>query len=266
MTIQILDEYKNRTEYTILKDYCDCQVVKLSSLQTGILILPGILLSRLNKQQLDLLNTWLEDSRNQLILTPSWIEMNLRDFFYSSLDINISKTVDNYEGIPVGFLIDTTVKEIIFQQNEKKFGIHYRKNTGSGLITVVTLPLLDYKLIQFADKLKNLFDSLLLADDIKQESMVEQKDFILDDIHIYLIILLGAGIDLNHDLSSLIHKYFGVLIDEETAKKSFQDLIAHQYINENGLLDKGMDIVKERKLKSFINVVNQRREKEDGWI
>ena len=88
----------------------------------------------------------------------------------------------------------------------------------------------------------------------------------MDDIHIYLIILLGAGIDLNHDLSSLIHKYFGVLIDEETAKKSFQDLIAHQYINENGLLDKGMDIVKERKLKSFINVVNQRREKEDGWI
>lgn len=266
MAIQILDEYKNRTEYRLLKDFYDCQVTQMNSLQTGVLVLPGILLSKLNKQQLDLLNTWLEDNKNQLILTPSWTEMNLKEILHSSVDIRISRTDDNYEGIPIGFLIDTTVKDVVFQQNGKKFGIHYRKNTGTGLITVVTLPLLDYKIIQLEDKLKALFNSLLLVGVVKQESLVETKDFMLDNIHVYLIILAGAETKLKQNLSNIIYKYFGVSIDEETAKKRFQDLMANQYINENGLLNKGMDVVKERRLKSFINAVKQRREKEDGWI
>ena len=266
MAIQILDEYKNRIEYRLLKDFYDCHVAQMNSLQTGVLVLPGIILSKLGKQNLGLLNTWMEDSKNQLILTPSWAEMNLKEILHSSVDIRISRTDDNYEEIPIGFLIDTTAKDVIFQQNGKKFGIHYRKNTGTGLITVVTLPLLDYKLIQLEDKLKALFNSMLLAENVKQGSLIEAKDFILDDIHVYLIILVGADIDLSQCLSSIIHKYFGVLIDDETAKQGYQDLIENQYINENGLLSKGMTVVKERKLKSFINAIKQRGEKEDGWI
>jgi len=42
MAIQILDEYKNRTEYRLLKDFYDCQVTQMNSLQTGVLVLPGI--------------------------------------------------------------------------------------------------------------------------------------------------------------------------------------------------------------------------------
>lgn len=266
MSIQILDEFRNRTEYRLLKDFYNCQAAQIDSLQTGVLVLPGILLSKLDKKQLVLLNTWLEDNKNQLILTPSWTEMNLKEILHLSIDIRISRTDDDYEGISIGFLIDTTAKDVVFQKNGKKFGIHYRKNTGTGLITVVTLPLLDYKMIQLEDKLKALFNSLLLAEDVKQESLVETKDFILDDIHIYLIILTGAGIDLSQCLSSIIHKYFGVFIDEETAKQGYQDLVANQYINENGLLSKGMTVVKERKLKSFIIAVKQRGEKEDGWV
>ena len=266
MPIQILDEYGNRTEYRLLKNFYDCKAVNIASLQTGILVLPGILLNKLDKQQLKLLNIWVEDNRNQLILTPSWIEINLKEIFNSSVDIKISRTDGNYEGIPINFYIDTTVKDAIFQQDGKKFGIHYKKNIGTGLITVVTLPLLDYKMIGLGEKLKLLFNSLLLAGDVKQETLVQTRDFILDDIHVYLIILAGADIDLSQNLSNKIYKYFGILIDEEIVKKRFQDLILDQYIDEDGLLNKGMDIVKERKLKSFINAVKQRREKEDGWI
>lgn len=266
MIIQILDEYKNRTEYRLLNDFYDCKVARMNSLQTGVLVLPGILLSKLNKQQLDLLDIWLEDNKNQLILTPSWAEMNLKKILRSSVDIGISRTDDNYDGIPIGFLINTTVKDVVFQRNGRKFGIHYRKNTGTGLITVVTLPLLDYKMIHLEDKLRVFFNSLLVAEDVKQEPLAETKDFILKDIHLYLIILTGAGIDLSRSLSSIIHKYFGTFIDEETAKQGYQDLVANQYINENGLLSKGMTVVEERKLKSFINAIKQRREKENGWI
>lgn len=266
MVIQILDEYKNRTEYRILKDFYDCHIVSVNSLQNGILVLPGILLNRISKEQMELINTWIEDSKNQIILTPSWAEMNLKDFFYTSVDIRLVRTDGNFEGIPVQFLIETTSKDTIFQQHGNKYGIHYRKNTGTGLITVVTLPLLDYKLIQLEDTFKKIFDSLLLVKNLNQEFLVKEQDLKLDDIHVYLIILVGAHIDFNQYLSKIIFKYFGVSIDEEVIRQGYQDLVVHHYIDTKGLLSSGMDVVKERKLKSFINTIKQRGEKEDGWI
>lgn len=262
----MLDEYKNRTEYRLLKGFYDCQIVNLDALQKGILVLPGILLNRIVKEQLDLLNIWLEDRSNQLILTPTWIEMNLKNFFDSSIDILITKTDSSFDRIPVDYKIEATAKDTIFQQNGNSFGIHYRKNTGTGLITVVTLPLLDYKLIQFEENLKTLFDYLLQVDGVAQEPKLEIKDFTLNDIHIYLIILSGAQVDLVKQMCEKIKKYFGVTVNEETARERYKDLVVYQYINADGLTKKGMDIVRERKLKSFIQVAKQRGEKEDGWI
>ena len=266
MFVQILDEYKNRTEYRMLKGFYNCQIANLDALQKGVLVLPGILLNRIDKEQLNLLNIWLEDSNNQLILTPTWIEMNLKNFFDSSIDILITKTDSSFDKISVGYKIEATVKDTIFQQDGKIFGVNYRRNTGTGLITVVTLPLLDYRLIQFEYKLKNLFDFLFQVDVAAQDSTVEIKNFVLNDIHIYLIILLGAQVDLVNQMPEKIKKYFGVTVDEETAMGMYKDLVAHQYINSDALTNKGMDVVKERKLKSFIQVVKKRGEKEDGWI
>ena len=266
MFVQILDEYKNRTEYRLLKGFYDCKIVNLDALQNGVLVLPGILLNKIDKEQLNLLNIWLEDSNNQLILTPTWIEMNLKKFLDSSIDILITKTDSSFDKIPVDYKIKAAAKDVIFQQDGKIFGVNYRRNTGTGLITVVTLPLLDYRLIQFEYKLKTLFNSLFQADGKAQESMVEIKNFTLNDIHIYLIILSGAQIDLVNQMSKKIKKYFGVTVGEETAMEAYKDLVAHQYINADGLTNKGMDIVKERKLKSFIQVVKKRGGKEDGWV
>jgi hypothetical protein len=219
----------------------------------------------MSKEQLRLINEWIEDSKNQLILTPSWAEMNLMEIFNASINIRLKRTEDNFEGIPVEFLIDTTAKDIIYQQSGKKFGIHYRKNTGSGLITVVTLPLLDYKLIQLEDTLKKIWNSLLVKN-LNQEMLVKEKVLILDDIHIYLIILAGANIDLKQELSKTILKCFGVLINEEALKRKCQELAINHYIDSSGLLSKGINLAKKRKLKSFIYTVRQRGEKEDGWI
>lgn len=265
MLVQILDEYKNRTEYRLLRNFYDCKSVTIDVLQTGVLVLPGILLNKMNEQQLNAVNVWLEDSRNQLILTPAWIEMDLKDIFNSSIDIKIHKAEVSFDEIPVGYAIDTLVKDIVFQQDGKCFGIHYRKNTGAGLITVVTLPLLDYKLIRFEDKFKILFDSLFCVDNIKPEFQVGDRDLMLDDIHIYLIILSGAQVDLSQQISAKLSKYFGVTVDEANAEQKYGELINNKYVGDNGLIDKGVAIVKKRKLKAFINIVKQRGEKEDGW-
>lgn len=265
MFIQVLDEYKNRTEYRLLKNFYDCKAVKEDALQTGVLVLPGILLNKMNKQRLNVLNRWLEDSRNQLVLTPAWIEMNLKDIFHSSVDIKICRVDGSFDEVPVGYEIETYAKEVVFQQDGKCFGIHYRKNTVSGLITVVTLPLLDYKLIQFEDKFKILFDSLLYVDNIRPEFQVQDRGLLLDDIHIYLIILSGAKVDLSQQISAKVSKYFGVTVDDKYVEQKYKELIDNEYVGGNGLTEKGLAIVKERKLKAFINAVKLRGEKEDGW-
>ena len=42
--------------------------------------LPGILLTRLNENELQKLRDWLKAPNNQLIITPALTECNLKDF------------------------------------------------------------------------------------------------------------------------------------------------------------------------------------------
>lgn len=265
MLIQILEEYNNRTEYRLLKDFYNCQVVSLESLQSGSLVLPGILLSRLSTRQLNSINEWLGEKGNQLILTPSWVEINLEKLFHTSVDIEISRVDEDYEGIPIQYEIITSAKDVIYENKGKCYGIHYRKNTGAGLITVVTLPLLDYKLIRYEIKLKNMMNTLFQMNPDRPYLREKTENFILSNLHVYLIILSGAQVDLSQQLSKKIHYYFGVHIDEEIAEQRCKELINHQIIDLKGLMSKGLMIVKERKLKSFIKVVKQRGENEYGW-
>ncbi len=265
MSIQMLDEYKNRTEYRMLKNFYDCQTASINKLQNGVLVLPGTLLHKMDKAQLNLLNTWTEGSFNQLILTPAWIETDLKNYFNLSMEIIINKVVGIYKEIPIDYSIISSAKDIVFKQDGNVFGINYRKNTGAGLITVIALPLLDYKLIQYEDKLKSLFDSLIKFKDTNQEKIMEISDFSLKNLHFYLIILMGANVDLAHGISEKIKKYFGLAVDKNTADELYNELLINKYIDADGLLDKGLEVVKNKKLKSFINVVKQRSEKEDGW-
>lgn len=93
---------------------------------------------------------------NQLIMTPAFIEYNIRNFFDTSIDIDIKKDEGlDYEGVQCDFKIISKAQERIFSNENGVFGIHYRKNTGSGLLTIITLPLLDYKLAHKHDEFKS---------------------------------------------------------------------------------------------------------------
>jgi hypothetical protein len=78
MVVQILRDYKNRTEYKVLEKFIAVKEVNIDSLYEGILLLPGILLDKLEKKELDVLNKWLNTPDNQLILSPAWIILIFR--------------------------------------------------------------------------------------------------------------------------------------------------------------------------------------------
>lgn len=266
MFIQVLDEYKNRIEYKVLKNYSNYEVVNIHGLKTGILIIPGVILSKIPKDYINLINTWIEKSYNQLILLPSWNEDDLTKYFNISFDIKIKKEQGVYNDIPVGYKIESTVKDKILVHSGKTYGINYRNNLSSGLITVLTLPLLDYKLIEFQDEFKEIFVKLIQNNDIREE---EQKqiieEFKIDELHVLLIILCAAQIDINTNISSNVIKYFGKRYDDEKLKKKYKDLLDFKYIISGKLSKKGIELVKARKLKAFIDVVKERSDNEDGW-
>ena len=80
MIIQILKEYGPRTEYKVLEKYVKAQKRDIDEISQGLLLLPGILLTRLNENELQKLRDWLKAPNNQLIITPALTECNLKDF------------------------------------------------------------------------------------------------------------------------------------------------------------------------------------------
>lgn len=158
MIIQVLKEYSSRTEYKVLQKYAQIQDNGIDNIAKGVLLLPGILLSRLEKTEIEMLRNWISVPSNQLIITPALIECNIREIFDTSIDLIILKEEGlNYEGIQCEYKIESKAQEKIFRNEKGDFGIHYRKDIGSGLLTIITLPLLDYKLSHKHDEFQRYF-------------------------------------------------------------------------------------------------------------
>jgi len=163
MILQVLKEYGKRTEYRVLEKFVDIEEVTVNNLSEGILLVPGILLGKLDKVEIRYMSEWLSSPNNQLILTPVWKEMTLKDLFNTSIDLKVVKDqMLVYEGIPCQFKIEGKVQERLFSNEQGNFAIHYRKDTGSGLLTVITLPLLDYKQSYKHDEFRVLFFQCIL--------------------------------------------------------------------------------------------------------
>lgn len=266
MLIQVLEEYKNRTEYRLLNNFCIYEIVSINALKKGTLVLPGIVFNKMSESDIKTLSLWIENKRNQLILLPAWSENNLSKSINTSVDINIKKTEGFYKDIPIGHMIEASVKDTMFIENGKVCGINYRNNLSSGLITVVTLPLLDYKLIEFQEEFKEIFIGLLQRNnDAIEEEQEDNTDFSIDEIQVLLIIIVAAKVNQQSQLNLTVLKYFGVKHDEQVLREKYMQLVEGGYINNIGLTDKGLMVVKKKNLKAFIDVIKERRENEDGW-
>lgn len=264
--IQVLKEFENRTEYKILNNYSPYEVKPVNDLYIGVLVIPGVCLTKLQQEKLYKLNQWIENSRNQLIIVPNWTEMNVQTYFNASVPIEIQSSNSHYNSIPVNYQIHSSVKEVIFEQNSQIFGINYRRNTGSGLITIVTLPLLDYKLSEYENINKNLFHELLLAqaDEIAD---INKKDdeFKLDDIHAYLLLLVASDVNLEGGIGIRVRKYFTIDASEDTLKLKYNELLNNNYICEGKISDRGINYIKQKNLKAFIRVIKERELRSDEW-
>ncbi len=265
--IQILSEFEKRTEYMVLKELIEFTSVSINELKSGKLILPGFILRKMTEENLDKLNNWLVNRGNHLIIVPSWIEIDLGKVFQTSLPLEIQSIEERiYDDIPVKYGIQTIIKDKFIEQNGNVFGVNFRRNTASALVTVVTLPLLDYKLSHLQEKFKEIFNNLLsFSEEEQEEKVLDDEYIVLDSIHINLIILKAAGIELDINLREQIYKYFYINISNQTIESKLNELIIGGFIIGDQLTEKANEVIKERRLKSFVDVVKRKEVNGDGW-
>jgi len=263
--IQILSEFEKRSEYKVLKELTPFTSVFINELKSGKLIIPGFAIIKMTEGELEKLSKWLENRNNHLIIVPSWIEMDLGKIFKSSLPLEIQAVEEMiYDDIPVNYSVKTMIKDKLFEQDGNIFGVNYRKNTGVGLVTVVTLPLLDYKLFQLQDRFKGILNNLLsFSEVVVEEKVLNNENMVLDPIHINLIILKASGIEL--DLKEKMFKYFYADISKAIIESKLKDLIVGEFILNDKLTDKANEVIREKRLKAFIDVVKKKEMSSDGW-
>lgn len=258
MMVQILKEYKSRTEYKVLRKYISIVESEIEDIEQGVLLLPGILLNRLDNKEIKILRNWIESPTNQLIITPAVIESNIKDFFETSLDLIIVREDLDYEGIQCEYRIESKVQEKIFSNENGDFGINYRKDTSSGLLTIITLPLLDYKLSHKHDLFQKYFNLCInRIEPIKQVKKTKNEDVEMREEHLELIMLFAAGYELDRNLDKVFNKYFNKKFKMESIEMLSEEIKNKKLIKDQKLTDLGMKLVKERKLKSFIKVLER---------
>jgi hypothetical protein len=240
--------------------------VNIDSLSEGILLLPGILLDKLEKKELEVLNKWLNIPDNQLILSPAWKEVSLNDYFDLSLVLKVQREEGlKFEGVECQYKIDGKIQEKFFSNEHGNFGVHYRKDTGSGLLTVITLPLLDYKLSHKHDEFKQYFYSCISKKRPKNNRQSkEPKEFEISEEHLQLFMLFAAGVKNDNDIQEAFNQYFNKNINWESIKSLEEVLTQQGLIDSRDVSDKGKLFIKEKRLKSFIKVL-ERRESTNEW-
>lgn len=264
--IQILSEFERRTEYKILKLFAQCEITNLRALKNGKLLIPGFVLNKMQEEELKLLNLWLSNRSNHLIIVPAWIELDLGKLINSTVPIKVVAIEESYyEDIPVRYKIETLAKDILFQNNNI-YGVNYRKNTGTALVTVITLPLLDYKLIHQENKFKELLNKLFsYGNEHSEESQDEVKEIILEPIHINLLILKAGGVDLSNNLNEKVFKYFYMNIENEILEEKLKELNIGGFIINNNLSEKSEEVITKNKLQTFIDVVRRKEVNNNEW-
>ena len=266
MIIQVLDDYGNRTEYKVLEKFASIYKASINDLNDGTLLVPGILLGKLRREDIIILNKWLNTYNNQLILSSAWKEVNLKDFFDLSVDLKVVKSdALDYEGIECLYRVEGKVQEKIFTNQKGDFGVSCRRDTGSGLITVFTLPLLDYKLSHKHDEFQQYFNACINKVKSKESRQDEGKEiFDIRETDLHLFLLLAAGLKTEEELTEGFSKYFNKSFNLNEIQTSKEVLAHHDIIESGEITDKGKKLVKEKGLKPFIKVLEGRGET-DGW-
>jgi len=248
----------------MLEELTEVTLVDFDNLKHGSLVIPGVTLKNISKEDIKKLSDWISSRANHLILTPAWTSMDITKVLTVKPEIKIeyneSQTEEDY-------IITTSVKNYFFQEGSAIKGIRFRNNTSSGLYTITTLPVLDYRSGISDEKRKNFWQMIISKDTDTDEdlNLVPDANNLLNAKDKIILLLFGAQIPLSVEPEKVVRKYFGTKIDQEVIKSSIYKLENLGLINGMDLTTDGRKLVHDQNLDSFKDVLIKRKDNSDGW-
>src|SRR5690625_2981468 len=162
MNIQIIKQFSKRTEYKILKEWLSTEERNIEELMDGICVIPAIILLKLSMTELQLLNNWWRKWGNQLIVSPPYHQIDIVTLLQLNVDLSVQAIgPQSFNSFPVVESIKTNVKSKWELESGEVLALDFFEHSGSGCLTLTTVPLLDYRLLSKGKYGKRLFLELI---------------------------------------------------------------------------------------------------------
>ena len=209
--VQIIKEFNRRTEYKVLREWMPVTESNLQGLKPGICIFPGILFTKLTEIQRKSLTNWVRQWGNQLLLVPPWWEVNISEYLNLATSVQLEELSTVYKGIPVEIVLLTKIPAKWQVGQGGIVTIDARHDSGSGFMTITTVPLLDYRLASQEDVLKNMLLDLLQPVQVGTLEVKEKQE--ISQVQLNVLLLAAAGIDITCNLEDKVYEYLTVKTD-----------------------------------------------------
>lgn len=267
MNIQIIKNFSNRTEYKVLKEWGSVDERDVNDLNKGVCVVPAIIFLKLSETELQTLNKWWKQWGNQLIVFPPFHQIDIA----SLLQLNVCLTVEEVEtqsfnNIPVMEVFKTNVRPKWRTTNSEIIALDYYENSGTGCVTLTTLPLLDYRLLSHRTVCTELFYELINENDIEESVVPAERSVIFSPIHAFILILAASRVLDTTILNEQIRKYFNQNIPQQTLTEMFQQLINEKFLESSCVLtSSGEEYLKLNRYQAFVREIKRWGNNDGEW-
>lgn len=267
-SLQILKPFARRTEYKMLREWFDVEEKDVGELRSGVCVIPAIILLKMSESDRSCLIQWTKEWGNQLMVFPPYLNLDISSLLQLNHSFSIKEMNEcMYEGVPVREEIVTNLTPEIQLPTKQTVAVDFYYDTSSGCITITTLPLLDYRLLEQREICQRLFQSLMHINerDTKDE-MSEEKQVMFKPVHHYLLLLSSADVIERKQLVPLIQKFFYLEVRENDVKSAFAELENLHYIHSDGTItEKGQQYIMENGYRAFVREIIKRRNDDGEW-
>jgi len=252
--VQILKPFAHRTEYKVIREWMPISEVDLLELNVGTCVMPAVVLGKISLPECDILVNWAKQWGNQLLIFPPFHSIDLKARLHLGANLTVNSVVEDlYEGLPVNEIFLTNLQPKLCLTSGQSIALDIFYHSGSGLVTMSTLPLLDYRLLAHEEKCQEIFRKLLYVHDSKEIHTGEHQEFELTPLHGYLIILAAAGITSMLIISSYLKVYFNTSTGEEMISLVQLQLQDENYLALDGnIAVKGQQFIEHCGYRAFV--------------
>jgi hypothetical protein len=264
--IQIIKQFSKRTEYKMLRDWISVDERSIDELMTGVCVIPAIILLKLSEIELKSINIWWRQWGNQLIVFPPFHQIDVVTILQLNAGLSIQAIeTQKYNSLPVIESIKTNSISKWQLTDGGTVAVDLYEHSGSGRITITTIPLLDYRLLSKGQVSKRLFLELI-NEMASEETDLIQKIFTLNPNHEYILILASANVLDSAKLSNQLNYYFNTKISQDEATELFQQLIHEKFLESSGsLTDIGKEHIDFKGFRAFVREIKRWRRDDGEW-